>query len=64
MLSIASGQPYPLLFEVDGAVDADDRAFLLKLYGGIPFDAPSTAVEEPRGKAGLLKRVGRVNRLG
>ncbi len=30
-------------FEVDGAVDADDRAVLLHLYGGNAFDAPSAA---------------------
>jgi hypothetical protein len=28
------------LFEVDGAVDSDDRIHLLNLYSGIAFDAP------------------------
>ena len=33
MLNMASSV-YPLLYEPDGAVDADDRAFLLRVYGG------------------------------
>ena len=41
MLNMAGGAVYPRLFQPDGAVDADDRAFLLRLYGGNPFDAPA-----------------------
>ena len=37
MLNMAGGAVYPRLFEPDGAVDADDRAFLLRLYGGNAF---------------------------
>ena len=40
MLNMASSV-YPLLFEPDGSVDADDRAFLLRVYGG---NALSSAV--------------------
>jgi hypothetical protein len=36
------GQPIPFaLFEADGTVDADDRAFGLKLYAGITLENPS-----------------------
>jgi len=45
MLNMAGGAVYPRLFEVDGAVDADDRAFLLRLYGGNPFQIPVRIVE-------------------
>lgn len=34
MLNMAGGVVYPRLFQPDGAVDADDRAFLLRIYGG------------------------------
>ena len=38
---MASPTPsYTQLFEVDGAVDADDRGYLLHLYAGITFDSP------------------------
>ena len=41
MLNMASPTPsYTQLFEVDGAVDADDRGYLLHLYAGITFDSP------------------------
>ena len=40
MLNMASPM-YVRLFEVDGAVDADDRAYLLHLYGGNAFSAPA-----------------------
>ena len=30
-----------LVFEPDGAVDTDDRAMLVYLYGGIALDAPT-----------------------
>lgn len=42
MLSFASPLAWQHHFEVDGAVDADDRAHLLHLYGGNAFDAPPT----------------------
>jgi hypothetical protein len=38
MLNMAGGVAYPRLFQQDGAVDADDRAFLLRVYGGNAFD--------------------------
>ena len=40
MLSFASPLAWQHHFEVDSAVDADDRAVLLHLYGGIAFDSP------------------------
>jgi len=39
MLSAASPLAWQHLFEVDGSVDADDRAQLLHMYGGIAFTA-------------------------
>ena len=41
MLSFASPLAWQNLFEVDGAVDADDRAHLLHLYGGNALNNPS-----------------------
>ena len=41
MLSFASPLAWQHHFEVDGAVDADDRAHLLHLYGGNALDNPS-----------------------
>jgi len=35
-------------FEVDNAVDADDRAQLLHLYGGIAFDSPTAVTDGTR----------------
>lgn len=45
MLSFASPLAWGHLFEVDGAVDADDRAHLLHLYGGnaLANPTPTTA---------------------
>lgn len=40
MLNMATPHVYPRLFEPDGAVDADDRAFLLHLYGGNALEEP------------------------
>lgn len=40
MLTFASPIAWQHHFEVDGAVDADDRAHLLHLYGGNALDAP------------------------
>ena len=34
MLNMATVHVYPALFEADSAVDRDDRAYLLHLYGG------------------------------
>ncbi len=34
--------PGVMLFEADGAVDADDRSHLLHLYSGITLDAGTT----------------------
>jgi len=34
MLNMATVHVYSALFEADGAVDRDDRAYLLHLYGG------------------------------
>ncbi len=40
MLNFGSTGTVHLLFEPDGAVDADDRAHLLDLYSGIALGAP------------------------
>ena len=40
MLAFANILPWHHHFEVDGAVDADDRAHLLGLYGGNALGAP------------------------
>ena len=40
MLSYANPLAWHHHFEVDGAVDADDRAHLLHLYGGNALSAP------------------------
>lgn len=40
MLTFAAPFPWFHHFEVDGAVDADDRAHLLHLYGGNALSAP------------------------
>ncbi|NIL96468.1 MAG: hypothetical protein GTO62_04820 [Planctomycetales bacterium] len=47
MLNFVSGFSLHVesLFEADGTVDADDRAYLLDLYGGIALDAPGGAVD-------------------
>ncbi len=44
MLAVASPFAWSYHFEVDGAVDADDRAHLLHLYGGNAFDAPTSQI--------------------
>ena len=41
MLSFASPLAWQNHFEVDGAVDADDRAHLLHLYGGNALGSPA-----------------------
>ena len=41
MLTFASPLAWQHHFEVDGAVDADDRAHLLHLYGGNALDSPA-----------------------
>ena len=53
MLSFASPLAWQHHFEGDSAVDADDRAVLLHLYGGNAFDSPvaSTASKPPSGLA-------------
>jgi len=38
MSMLGFGSPWSEFFEADGAVDADDRATMLHLYGGIPLD--------------------------
>jgi len=45
MLTFASPIAWQHHFEVDGAVDADDRAHLLHLYGGNALDAPAAPGE-------------------
>ncbi len=40
MMNFAHFGPSLSLFEADGAVDADDRAMLLGLYGGNALDSP------------------------
>ena len=44
MLYMASPVTWGAHFEVDGAVDADDRAHLLHLYGGNALGAPVAVV--------------------
>lgn len=43
-MRFATPASIPLVFEPDGSVDADDRAMLLGLYGGIALDAPVSIV--------------------
>ena len=45
MLSVANPIGWHALFEVDGAVDADDRAVLLHIYGGNALDGPVAITE-------------------
>ncbi len=45
MLSVANPIGWHALFEVDGAVDADDRAVLLHIYGGNALDNPIPITE-------------------
>jgi hypothetical protein len=47
MLSYCSPLAWQHHFEVDGAIDADDRAHLLHLYGGNALDSPPAAVAGP-----------------
>jgi len=44
MLTFASPIAWQHHFEVDGSIDADDRAHLLHLYGGNALDAPAAPV--------------------
>ena len=46
MLSVSSPLAWAHHFEIDGAVDADDRAHLLHIYGGNALNnpAPSTTI--------------------
>jgi len=48
MLNMASPIAYVRLFEPDGTVDADDRAYLLHLYGGNALDTPVMSVPKRR----------------
>ena len=57
MLSSASPLAWQHHFEVDGAVDADDRAVLLHLYGGNALDNPSPATGKLSGSL-MLSGVG------
>jgi len=43
MLSFASPLAWGHHFEVDGAVDADDRAHLLHIFGGNALNNPAAA---------------------
>lgn len=45
MLTVASPLAWQHHFEVDGAVDADDRAHLLHLYGGNALGAPTATTQ-------------------
>ncbi len=61
MLTFASPIAWQHHFEVDGAVDADDRAHLLHLYGGNALDAPPTGgriMGSIAGQGGLAGRGG------
>lgn len=53
MLNMATVHVYPRLFEQDGAIDGDDRAFLLHIYGGNALDG--AAVTRRRRTAALRK---------
>ena len=52
MLSVANPIGWHALFEVDGAVDADDRAVLLHIYGGNALDSPVPVTDNPISIAG------------
>lgn len=44
MISFGDGVITHVLFEADGAVDADDRAHLLGLYSGIALGSPAIGI--------------------
>ncbi len=45
MLNMASGAVYPRLWQPDaGGIEKDDRAFLLRLYGGNAFTGPGGVI--------------------
>lgn len=44
MISFGDGVINHVLFEADGAVDADDRVHLLGLYSGIALGAPAVGI--------------------
>jgi len=62
MLSFASPLAWQHHFEVDGAVDGDDRAHLLHLFGGNTLNNPSPptgrVMSSLAGSGGLASRGG------
>ena len=50
MMSVASPIGFFPLFQVDGLIDADDRAHLLHYYGGL-FDSGGTTIKTINGLA-------------
>ena len=66
MLSFASPLAWQHHFEVDSAVDADDRAHLLHLYGGNALASPAGGRIGPRlaGVGGLAGYGGLAGRGG
>ncbi len=60
MLAFASPLAWQHHFEVDGAVDADDRAQLLHLYGGnalaAPGDVSAPGTRRRRSMAAIIHR--------
>ncbi len=53
MLNFGGTGTIHLLFEDDGAVDADDRAHLLDLYSGIALGSPVVVVTDVRSRIRL-----------
>ena len=45
-----------MLFQVDGAVDTDDRAHLVGLYSGIALDVPSVGTGDVSGVSVGIRR--------
>jgi len=56
MLSVANPIGWHALFEVDGAVDADDRAVLLHIYGGNALDTPVAVTDSSLSVAATAAR--------
>lgn len=54
MLAFASPAPWQIHFEVDGAVDADDRAHLLHVYGGNALAAPTSLIDTKAKRMNML----------
>lgn len=47
MINFGDGNTIHMLFQIDGAVDLDDKAHLLDLYSGIALDSPIVGGDIP-----------------